>query len=101
MVKGLGTVIYQVPDLARAKAWYSTAFQLQPYLINRSTLASTSLATSSGSIRIRRPRRPAVGEPLPTGALTTSSGRCSTSSRPGPLSPHRCRMSVTGSKSRR
>lgn len=31
MVKGLGTVIYQVPDLARAKAWYSTAFQQQPY----------------------------------------------------------------------
>jgi predicted enzyme related to lactoylglutathione lyase len=31
MVKGLGTVVYHVPDLARAKLWYSTAFQLQPY----------------------------------------------------------------------
>jgi len=31
MVKGLGTVVYHVPDLARAKAWYSTAFQQQPY----------------------------------------------------------------------
>jgi predicted enzyme related to lactoylglutathione lyase len=31
MVKGLGTVIYPVPDLGRAKAWYSTAFQQQPY----------------------------------------------------------------------
>lgn len=31
MVKGLGTVIYRVPDLGRAKAWYSTAFQQQPY----------------------------------------------------------------------
>ena len=31
MVKGLGTVIYPVPDLNRAKAWYSTAFQQQPY----------------------------------------------------------------------
>ena len=31
MVKGLGTVIYPVPDLNRAKVWYSTAFQQQPY----------------------------------------------------------------------
>jgi predicted enzyme related to lactoylglutathione lyase len=31
MVKGLGTVIYHVPDLARAKAWYAAAFQQQPY----------------------------------------------------------------------
>jgi predicted enzyme related to lactoylglutathione lyase len=31
MVKGLGTVIYRVPDLDRAKAWYSTAFQQSPY----------------------------------------------------------------------
>src|SRR5438093_13021531 len=31
MVKGLGTVIYHVTDLSRAKAWYSTAFQQKPY----------------------------------------------------------------------
>ena len=31
MVKGLDTVIYREPDLSRAKAWYSTAFQQQPY----------------------------------------------------------------------
>jgi predicted enzyme related to lactoylglutathione lyase len=31
MVKGLGTVIYPVLDLGRAKAWYATAFQQQPY----------------------------------------------------------------------
>ena len=31
MVKGLGTVIYHVPDVNRAKAWYATAFQQQPY----------------------------------------------------------------------
>ena len=31
MVKGLGTVIYHVTDLDRAKAWYATAFQQQPY----------------------------------------------------------------------
>jgi predicted enzyme related to lactoylglutathione lyase len=31
MVLGLGTVIYHVPDLRRGKAWYSTAFQQQPY----------------------------------------------------------------------
>ncbi len=31
MVKGLATVIYHVPDLDRAKAWYATAFQRQPY----------------------------------------------------------------------
>ena len=31
MVKGLGTVIYHVTDLNRAKAWYATAFQQQPY----------------------------------------------------------------------
>ena len=31
MVQGLGTVIYQVPDLERAKAWYSIAFQQKPY----------------------------------------------------------------------
>jgi predicted enzyme related to lactoylglutathione lyase len=31
MMKGLGTVIYPVPDLGRAKAWYSGAFQQTPY----------------------------------------------------------------------
>ena len=31
MVKGLATVIYHVTDLDRAKAWYATAFQQQPY----------------------------------------------------------------------
>jgi predicted enzyme related to lactoylglutathione lyase len=31
MVKGLGTVIYRVTDLDRAKAWYSKAFQQTPY----------------------------------------------------------------------
>src|SRR3954471_2552862 len=31
MVQGLGTVVYHVSDLDRAKAWYATAFQQQPY----------------------------------------------------------------------
>lgn len=31
MIKGLGTVIYHVADLNRAKAWYSRVFQQQPY----------------------------------------------------------------------
>jgi predicted enzyme related to lactoylglutathione lyase len=31
MVQGLGTVIYHVTDLDRAKAWYASAFQQQPY----------------------------------------------------------------------
>ncbi len=31
MIQGLGTVIYHVTDLDRAKAWYSTAFQQAPY----------------------------------------------------------------------
>jgi predicted enzyme related to lactoylglutathione lyase len=31
MFQGLRTIIYQVPDLARAKAWYSDAFGIQPY----------------------------------------------------------------------
>ena len=31
-VQGLGTVIYHVADLDRAKAWYATAFGQQPYL---------------------------------------------------------------------
>ena len=30
-VQGLGTVIYYVPDINRAKTWYATAFQQQPY----------------------------------------------------------------------
>ena len=30
-IKGLGTVIYHVPDLDRAKAWYAKAFRQQPY----------------------------------------------------------------------
>lgn len=29
--QGLRTVIYRVPDLARAKAWYSAAFGVLPY----------------------------------------------------------------------
>jgi predicted enzyme related to lactoylglutathione lyase len=31
MIQGLRTIIYHVPDLARAKAWYSRAFGTQPY----------------------------------------------------------------------
>ena len=31
MFQGLRTVIYHVPDLAQAKAWYATAFGIQPY----------------------------------------------------------------------
>ena len=31
MVLGLRTVIYHVPDLQRAKAWYNSAFGVQPY----------------------------------------------------------------------
>ena len=31
MVQGLGTVIYHVTDLDKAKAWYSTAFGQTPY----------------------------------------------------------------------
>src|SRR5262249_38893093 len=31
MVKGLATVIYFVPDLEKAKAWYSKAFEQTPY----------------------------------------------------------------------
>jgi predicted enzyme related to lactoylglutathione lyase len=31
VIQGLGTVIYQVNDLTRAKAWYATAFKQQPY----------------------------------------------------------------------
>jgi predicted enzyme related to lactoylglutathione lyase len=31
MFQGLRTVIYHVPDLAKAKAWYATAFGIQPY----------------------------------------------------------------------
>jgi len=31
MFEGLRTVIYRVPDLARAKAWYAAAFGVAPY----------------------------------------------------------------------
>jgi predicted enzyme related to lactoylglutathione lyase len=31
MFLGLRTVIYHVPDLAKAKAWYTAAFGLAPY----------------------------------------------------------------------
>lgn len=31
MLLGLRTVIYHVPDLAKAKAWYSGAFGVAPY----------------------------------------------------------------------
>jgi predicted enzyme related to lactoylglutathione lyase len=31
MIKGLATVVYHVANLDRAKAWYATAFQQQPY----------------------------------------------------------------------
>lgn len=30
-IHGLYTALYRVPDLARAKAWYSAAFGVQPY----------------------------------------------------------------------
>jgi lactoylglutathione lyase len=28
---GLGTFIYKIPDLAKAKEWYAEAFQTKPY----------------------------------------------------------------------
>ncbi len=31
MLKGLRTIVYKVPDLARAKAWYTLALGLAPY----------------------------------------------------------------------
>ena len=31
MILGLRTVIYHVPDLQRAKTWYTTAFGVKPY----------------------------------------------------------------------
>lgn len=31
MMKGLGTVIYPVPDVERAKAWYALVFGQAPY----------------------------------------------------------------------
>lgn len=31
LAQGLRTVIYQVPDLTKAKAWYSVAFEVFPY----------------------------------------------------------------------
>lgn len=31
MVLGLGTVIYRVSDLGRARTWYAAAFQQEPY----------------------------------------------------------------------
>lgn len=31
MLLGLRTVIYKVPDLARAKEWYSSTFDIAPY----------------------------------------------------------------------
>lgn len=31
LIQGIGTVIYHVPDLDRARAWYAAAFQQQPY----------------------------------------------------------------------
>jgi predicted enzyme related to lactoylglutathione lyase len=31
MFQGLRTVIYRVPDLPRAKAWYCGAFEIQPH----------------------------------------------------------------------
>lgn len=31
MFLGLRTVVYHAPDLAKAKAWYSTAFGVAPY----------------------------------------------------------------------
>ena len=31
MLLGLRTVIYHAPDLARAKAWYASAFAVAPY----------------------------------------------------------------------
>jgi predicted enzyme related to lactoylglutathione lyase len=31
MIKGLRTVVYHVPDLGSAKAWYSQVLELEPY----------------------------------------------------------------------
>jgi len=31
MIKGLATVIYAAPDLAKAKEWYAAAFRQAPY----------------------------------------------------------------------
>jgi hypothetical protein len=31
MIRGLRTVVYHVPDLAKAKAWYTQVLEWEPY----------------------------------------------------------------------
>ena len=50
MVRGLGTVIYHVAGLNRAKTWYTQASNNNPTSTSRSTSVSISEGTNLGSI---------------------------------------------------
>jgi len=96
MVKGLGTVVYPVADLSRAKAWYSTAFQQPPYFDQPFYVGFN---ISGYELRIRTLRGQGAG--WRTGGLPTSIVLSNTSSRPARRLPRRFRTSAMESKSRR
>lgn len=60
-IQGLGTVVYHVSDLARAKAWYSTAFQQQPYFDEPFYVGFNIAGYELGLNPDRAPTRPGPG----------------------------------------
>jgi predicted enzyme related to lactoylglutathione lyase len=64
MVQGLATVIYHVPDLDRAKAWYAAAFEQQPYFDQ-----PFYVGFSIGGYELGLDPNPADGQPGPGGSV--------------------------------
>jgi catechol 2,3-dioxygenase-like lactoylglutathione lyase family enzyme len=55
---GLRTEIYHAPDLAKAKAWYSSVLGFPPYFDQPFYVGFKSPAPSSASLPIQYPDRP-------------------------------------------
>jgi catechol 2,3-dioxygenase-like lactoylglutathione lyase family enzyme len=98
MFQGLRTVIYRVPDLTRAKAWYSEAFGIQPYFDEPFYVGFNIGGYELGL----DPNASAVtvgNNPSRTGACRTSRQRTSGSSIMAPRRARRLRMSAAASRS--
>jgi catechol 2,3-dioxygenase-like lactoylglutathione lyase family enzyme len=84
MVLGLATVIYRVSDLERAKAWYSAAFQQQPYFDQPFYVGFNIAGYELGFNPIRRGTSLGPAAVSHTGEWPTSTGLLITSSQRAP-----------------
>ena len=99
MIQGLRTVIYKVPDLEAAKAWYSRALGIEPYFAEPYYVGFQVGGFELGPTGHAAPAPAAASRP--TGACRTPTRRSRGSSTVEASSTRRSRTSAEASGSRR